>query len=77
MTGGLHGVIRHPSYPGLLVMSLGSALAFRSWAGVRLTLITLYPLIARINAEKTLLHSWFGAEYDTYRRTSRLIPGVY
>lgn len=78
VTTGLYGVIRHPSYLGLLVMSLGWALAFRSWAGVLLTFITLVPLIARICAEETLLHSWFGAEYDTYRRrTSRLIPGLY
>jgi len=36
------------------------------------------PLLAWINAEETLLHSWFGEDYDTYcRRASRLLPGVY
>jgi protein-S-isoprenylcysteine O-methyltransferase Ste14 len=78
VTSGIYSVIRHPSYLGLLINSLGWALAFRSSVGVVLSIITLVPLIARINAEETLLHSWFGAEYDSYRsRTSRLIPGVY
>jgi protein-S-isoprenylcysteine O-methyltransferase Ste14 len=78
VTGGVYSLIRHPSYLGLLINSLGWALAFRSLAGVILTVITLAPLIARINAEEALLHSQFGAEYDTYRsHTSRLIPGVY
>ncbi len=78
VTTGIYSVIRHPSYLGLLINSLGWALAFRSLAGIALAIITLAPLIARINAEETLLHSQFGAQYDIYRsRTSRLIPGVY
>jgi protein-S-isoprenylcysteine O-methyltransferase Ste14 len=78
VTTGIYAVIRHPSYLGLLVMSLGWALAFRSAAGLLLTALTLLPLIARIHAEELLLQSHFGAEYDRYRdRTSRLIPGLY
>ena len=78
VTSGIYGVIRHPSYLGLLVNSLGWALAFRSVVGVLLTAITIIPLVARIRAEEALLRSQFGAEYDAYRaRTSRLIPGVY
>lgn len=78
VTSGIYSVIRHPSYLGLLVNSLGWALAFRSVVGVLLTAITIIPLVARIRAEEALLRSQFGAEYDAYRaRTSRLIPGVY
>jgi protein-S-isoprenylcysteine O-methyltransferase Ste14 len=78
VTTGIYGVIRHPSYLGLLIMALGWALAFRSGAGVFLTASLLVPLIARIHAEETLLQSYFGAEYDRYRaRTSRLIPRLY
>jgi protein-S-isoprenylcysteine O-methyltransferase Ste14 len=78
VTDGIYGVIRHPSYLGLLVSSLGWALAFRSVVGVLLTALLLPPLIARIRAEERLLRSQFGAEYDAYcRRTSRLIPGLY
>jgi protein-S-isoprenylcysteine O-methyltransferase Ste14 len=72
----LYSVIRHPSYLGLLVNSLGWALAFRSGVGVLLTGLLIPPLVARIRAEESLLHSQFGGEYEVYcNRTSRLIPG--
>ena len=78
VTGGIYGVIRHPSYLGLLVGSLGWALAFRSALGVLLTALLIPPLVARIGAEERLLRTQFGDEYDAYRsRTSRLIPGIY
>lgn len=78
VTSGIYGVIRHPSYLGLLINSLGWSLAFRSGVGVLLTLLLIPPLLARIHAEENLLHSEFGGEYNAYRsRTSRLIPGVY
>jgi protein-S-isoprenylcysteine O-methyltransferase Ste14 len=78
VTTGVYGVIRHPSYLGLLVSSLGWALAFRSGIGVLLVALLIPPLIARIEAEERLLRTQFGAEYDAYcRRTSRLIPGIY
>lgn len=78
VTGGVYGVIRHPSYLGLLVSSLGWALAFRSGVGVLLTVLLLPPLLARIRAEERLLRAQFGGEYDAYRaRTARLIPRLY
>jgi protein-S-isoprenylcysteine O-methyltransferase Ste14 len=78
VTSGVYSVIRHPSYLGLLIMSLWWALAFRSVVGVVLTALIIPPLIARIRAEETLLHAQFGSEYDAYRaHTSRLIPGLY
>jgi len=78
VTSGVYGVIRHPSYLGLFVNSVGWGLAFRSVVGVLLAALTIPPLLARIRAEETLLRAQFGAEYDAYRaRTSRLIPGLY
>ena len=78
VTSGVYGVIRNPSYLGLLISSLGWALAFRSVVGVLLVLLLVPPLIARINSEERLLHSQFGDEYEAYRsRTWRLIPGLY
>jgi len=78
VTSGVYGVIRHPSYLGLLVNSLGWALAFRSGVGVLLTALTIPPLVARIRAEERLLRAQFGDAYDAYRsRTSRLLPGIY
>jgi|GEM_PF-153375 len=78
VTNGVYGLIRHPSYLGLFVNSLGWGLAFRSGVGVLLTALTMLPLLARIRAEERLLRSQFGDEYETYcARTSRLIPGIY
>jgi protein-S-isoprenylcysteine O-methyltransferase Ste14 len=78
VTTGIYGVIRHPSYLGLLVNALGWALAFRSGIGVLLVALIIIPLVARMNAEDALLRSQFGGEYDAYSaRTSRMIPGVY
>jgi len=78
VTSGIYGVIRNPSYLGLIVNSLGWSLAFRSGAGVLLTAILIVPLIAGIHAEERLLRAQFGAEYDAYcARSSRLVPGLY
>ena len=78
VTRGIYGVIRHPSYLGLLVNSLGWSLAFRSGVGVILTLLLIPPLLARINAEENLLRAQFEDEYAAYCfRTWRLIPGIY
>jgi protein-S-isoprenylcysteine O-methyltransferase Ste14 len=78
VTSDVYGVIRHPSYLGLLINALGWSLAFRSGVGLLLTALLVPPLIARIRAEEALLHAQFGAEYDSYcERTPRLIPGIY
>jgi protein-S-isoprenylcysteine O-methyltransferase Ste14 len=78
VTGGIYGVIRHPSYLGAVVLSLGWSLAFRAGAGVLLTALMLVPLVARMNAEERMLREAFGAQYEAYRaRTARLIPGLY
>ena len=77
-TRGIYGMIRNPSYLGMLVTSLGWVLTFRSGVGVVLVAILLVPLVARIRAEERLLREHFGAEYDAYfMRTWRLLPGIY
>ena len=78
VTSGVYGVIRHPSYLGLLVNALGWGLAFRSGVGVLLTALMILPLLARIRAEEKLLRTQFGDEYGAYcARTSWLVPGLY
>jgi protein-S-isoprenylcysteine O-methyltransferase Ste14 len=77
-THSIYGVIRNPSYLGLLICMLGWGLAFRAWAGVVLTAIMVVPLNVRIRAEERLLRDYFGAEYEAYfARTWRLVPGLY
>jgi protein-S-isoprenylcysteine O-methyltransferase Ste14 len=78
VTGGIYAQIRNPSYLGLLTGALGWVLAFRSLAGVLLTVLYLPPLVARMHAEEALLRSHFGDAYAAYyRRTWRLIPWLY
>jgi protein-S-isoprenylcysteine O-methyltransferase Ste14 len=77
-THGLYGLIRNPSYLGLLTTSLGWVLAFRSIVGVLLVASLLIPLVARMHAEERMLREHFGAEYEAYfQRTWRLVPWVY
>jgi protein-S-isoprenylcysteine O-methyltransferase Ste14 len=78
VTSGIYRLIRHPSYLGFIVASLGWGLAFRSRVGVLLAALTVPVLLARIRAEEALLRSYFGAAYERYcARTWRLIPGLY
>jgi len=78
VTTGPYRRIRHPSYLGMLICVFGWALAFRSLAGVVLAAATIAPVIARRNAEETLLIDAFGEAYRKYRsETDRLVPGIY
>jgi len=78
VTTGIYATIRHPSYLGMMVMTLGWVLAFRSVVGLFLVVLTLVPLLSRIASEEKLLQTKFGAEYDSYRgRTWRLVPFLY
>lgn len=78
VTTGIYGVVRNPSYVGLLLSSLAWNLCFRSIAGMVLTVLMIPALVARIHAEERMLASQFGAEYEAYRRrTWRLVPGLY
>lgn len=77
-TDGLYAIIRNPSYLGLLVLSLGWGLAFRSLFGVAIAALFLIPLHARMKAEERLLAEKFGGDYEAYRkRTWRLVPWLY
>jgi protein-S-isoprenylcysteine O-methyltransferase Ste14 len=78
VTTGIYRGVRNPSYLGLLVSTLGWALAFRSGVGVVLTAMMIPPLVARMHSEEKLLRAHFGSEYEAYvARTWRLIPRVY
>ena len=78
VTTGLYGLIRNPSYLGLIVLMLGWGLAFRSWIGVLFAVLTIPVLVGRIRAEEALLGYEFGEAWAAYRaRTWRLVPWVY
>jgi protein-S-isoprenylcysteine O-methyltransferase Ste14 len=71
--------VRHPTYAGLLLVALGTALAFESPVALAVTLLVWLPItLARIEREERILASRFGAAYDAFRRrTWRLLPGLY
>ena len=76
---GLYGVVRHPSYTGLLLRYLGFGLAFANWMSAALVFL---PLLAatlyRIRVEEAALREHFGEEYAAYASaTKRLVPGIY
>lgn len=78
VTNGLYGIIRHPSYLGLLATAVGWSLAFRSGVGLVIAALMLFVVVARMDAEERLLGETFGAEYQAYRaRTWRLLPYLY
>jgi protein-S-isoprenylcysteine O-methyltransferase Ste14 len=76
---GPYRLVRHPSYTGVLVMSLGIGLATANLgstviiAGVRLA-----GYIRRIGVEENALEEGLGELYVRYARgRSRLVPGVW
>ena len=76
---GLYGVVRHPSYTGLLLRYLGFGLAFANWLSVALLFLPiLAATLYRIRVEEAALGEHFGEEYLAYaRETRRLVPGIY
>ena len=76
---GPYSVLRHPSYTGTLLTSLGLAMTMASTIGVALTaLLALPAYIYRIQVEEKALAVRLGDAYRAYStRTARLVPYVY
>ena len=76
---GIYGIIRHPSYTGTLLSTLGLGFAFVNWLSLAACIV--FPIAAfayRIAVEERALTDALGDEYRTYAaRTKRLIPGVF
>jgi protein-S-isoprenylcysteine O-methyltransferase Ste14 len=77
-TDGIYTHVRHPSYAGLILSTIGWALIFRSTVGLVLNIPMLLVLLGRISDEEEFLKSEFGEQYRAYcRKTWRLLPFVY
>jgi protein-S-isoprenylcysteine O-methyltransferase Ste14 len=78
-TSGLYGLVRHPSYLGLLLVFLAVGLHSRHWLAFAIAVIpNTAALLYRIHVEEAALNQAFGDEYAAYsKRTKRLIPFVY
>ena len=76
---GLYGVVRHPSYTGLLLRYLGFGVALANWLSAALVFLPLlFATLYRIRVEEAALRAHFGEEYAAYASaTKRLVPGIY
>lgn len=76
---GPYRLIRHPSYTGLLLATLGLGIALGNWLAIAACLLP--PLVGfsiRLLHEEKVLAAQLGDPYRSYmRRTRRLIPGVW
>jgi protein-S-isoprenylcysteine O-methyltransferase Ste14 len=76
---GLYHLVRHPSYLGLELIFLATAVHTHRWACFAVVLVPpTMAVLYRIRVEEDALRKAFGDEYEDYSRTTRrLIPGVY
>ena len=78
ITGSIYYAIRHPRYLGIMALSLGMSLTFRSWIGLLASVFFLALLLYRIRDEEATMLREFGAEWMAYcQRSWRLIPYLY
>ena len=76
---GPYRVVRHPSYSGLLLSGLGTAIALGNWLALALLTVPYAIALAhRIQVEERLLRSGLGPDYERYAASrKRLVPGVW
>ncbi len=75
--GGVYGVVRHPLYSSVVLVSLGWTLLWSSGVGVLLAAVLGVFLEAKARREERWLRERF-PEYEAYaRRVKRLIPWLY
>jgi protein-S-isoprenylcysteine O-methyltransferase Ste14 len=76
---GPYRLLRHPSYSGLLLLSVGYGIAVQNWLSLIATIALPLPaLLYRIHVEEELLAKTFGSEYQEYQKhTKRLIPWIW
>ena len=74
---GAYGIVRHPIYGGLILMSFGWALFVRGDLTLLYALALLVLLDAKARREERWLIVKFGNYSDYKRRVRRLIPFLY
>ena len=76
VTSGPYGLVRHPSFSGMLGMLLATGIAITRWWWLPLGVVLFVAgTVIRTRAEERLLREQFGAAYDAYAaRIPALIP---
>ena len=76
---GPYRYIRHPSYLGILIISLGLGIALANWISLLICIaLPIIGVMQRIKVEEKELERHFGQQYQDYRKeTWRIIPYLY
>jgi protein-S-isoprenylcysteine O-methyltransferase Ste14 len=75
VTTGVYGMIRHPLYASLLLLTWGSFFKSITWAGGGLAAAASLFLVATARADEAECLRFFGESYRSYmRRTRMFIP---
>lgn len=71
--------VRHPSYSGMLLLTIGYGIASDNWISLLVTIVLpAAALLRRIGLEEEVLVETLGRPYEEYRTgTKRLVPGVW
>ncbi|MFI1912989.1 methyltransferase family protein [Nocardia sp. NPDC020380] len=71
--------VRHPSYSGMLLLTIGYGIASDNWISLLVTIVLpAAALLRRIGLEEEVLVETLGQPYEEYRiGTKRLVPGVW
>jgi len=79
VSNGPYRIIRHPSYGGLILMSLGFGLAVQNWVSLIVAVaLPLAALLYRIHVEEAVLAAALGSDYREYQqRTKKLVPFLW
>lgn len=79
MKNGLFGIVRHPSYLGMMIIFFSVGLWYRNSIAAAIILVPIScAVLYRIHVEEIALREGFGQEYIEYsRKTKRLVPFVY
>ncbi|HLG62605.1 MAG TPA: isoprenylcysteine carboxylmethyltransferase family protein [Ktedonosporobacter sp.] len=76
---GPYKLIRHPSYTGILLSTLGVGVMIMNWVSILIIIVGSLPgFLYRISVEERALREHIGQPYVEYmQRTKRLIPFIY
>jgi len=79
ITTGPYRFVRHPSYPGLLLIFAGLGLLLANWPGLAaLILSSVIGLLYRIHVEEAALAAMVGDAYRSYAAShKRLLPFLW
>jgi protein-S-isoprenylcysteine O-methyltransferase Ste14 len=75
---GLYALVRHPIYSGLMLATLGTAIAYGELSGFLGFIMVVSAWGYKSRLEESVMAEHFGAQYETYRSNVKgLVPFVW